>query len=237
MTTIRNINNIITIHNTNITRLMQFNPNKSFYYFIAIKRKKDHPELQIKESQVIKTWIVKDLRDFYGYYIPEMLEVIKLHKCRLYMCTDRKSYAKSMLSIRNDINKQLDCAIGTNKTEYSPKMLNNLLQSNIMKDESSDKDTRKWLFDIDTKDYNVVNVIKKLCGEYFDHILETKNGYHIVAKRKFDAYNNLACLTQDKSSKTFDKSKFTDEEFALMKQNADKIELKTNALALIAMEY
>ena len=224
------------IHNTNIERLMRFNPNKSFYYFIAIKRKKDHPELQIKDSQVIKTWIVKDIRDFYGYYIPEMLEIVKLHQCRLYMCTDRKSYTKSMLSIRNDINKQLDCAIGTDKTEYSPKILNNLLQSNIMKDESSDKNTRKWLFDIDTKDYNVVNIIKKLCGEYFDHILETKNGYHIVAEREFDAHTSLLCLKTHGMARTFDRDKFTEEEFKIMEQNADKVELKTNALALIAME-
>lgn len=224
------------IHNTNIERLMRFNPNKSFYYFIAIKRKKDHPELQIKDSQIIKTWIVKDIRDFYGYYIPEMLEIVKLHQCRLYMCTDRKSYTKSMLSIRNDINKQLDCAIGTNKTEYSPKILNNLLQSNIMKDESSDKNTRKWLFDIDTKDYNVVNIIKKLCGEYFDHILETKNGYHIVAEREFDAYTSLLCLKTHGIARTFDRDKFTEEEFKIMEQNADKVELKTNVLALIAME-
>lgn len=225
------------IHNTNIERLMRFNPNKSFYYFIAIKRKKDHPELQIKDSQVIKTWIVKDIRDFYGYYIPEMLEIVKLHQCRLYMCTDRKSYTKSMLSIRNDINKQLDCAIGTDKTEYSPKILNNLLQSNIMKDESSDKNMRKWLFDIDTKDYNVVNIIKKLCGEYFDHILETKNGYHIVAEREFDAHTSLLCLKTHEMARTFDRDKFTEEEFKIMEQNADKVELKTNALALIAMEY
>ena len=226
-----------TIRNKNIENIMQFNSSKSFYYFIAIKRKKDHPELQIKESQVIKTWIVKDIRDFYGYYIPEMLEIIKLHQCRLYMCTDRKSYAKSMLSIRNDINKQLDCAIGTDKTEYSPKILNNLLQSNIMKDESSDKDARKWLFDVDTKDWSVVNVIKKLCGEHFERILETKNGYHIVAKRKFDAYTGLLCLKTNGIARTFNKSKFTEEDFKLMEQNADKIELKTNALALIAMEY
>ena len=225
------------IHNTNIERLMRFNPNKSFNYFIAIKRKKDHPELQIKDSQVIKTWIVKDIRDFYGYYIPEMLEIVKLHQCRLYMCTDRKSYTKSMLSIRNDINKQLDCAIGTDKTEYSPKILNNLLQSNIMKDESSDKNMRKWLFDIDTKDYNVVNIIKKLCGEYFDHILETKNGYHIVAEREFDAHTSLLCLKTHGMARTFDRDKFTEEEFKIMEQNADKVELKTNALALIAMEY
>ena len=224
-------------NNTNIERLMRFNPNKSFYYFIAIKRKKDHPELQIKDSQVIKTWIVKDIRDFYGYYIPEMLEIVKLHQCRLYMCTDRKSYTKSMLSIRNDINKQLDCAIGTDKTEYSPKILNNLLQSNIMKDESSDKNMRKWLFDIDTKDYNIVNIIKKLCGEYFDHILETKNGYHIVAEREFDAHTSLLCLKTHEMARTFDRDKFTEEEFKIMEQNADKVELKTNALALIAMEY
>ena len=225
------------IRNTNIERLMRFNPNKSFYYFIAIKRKKDHPELQIKDSQVIKTWIVKDIRDFYGYYIHEMLEIVKLHQCRLYMCTDRKSYTKSMLSIRNDINKQLDCAIGTDKTEYSPKILNNLLQSNIMKDESSDKNMRKWLFDIDTKDYNEVNNIKKLCGKYFDHILETKNGYHIVAEREFDAHTSLLCLKTHEMARTFDRDKFTEEEFKIMEQNADKVELKTNALALIAMEY
>ena len=29
----------------------------------------------------------------------------------------------------------------------------------------------------------------------------------------------------------------TEEEFKIMEQNADKVELKTNALALIAMEY
>ena len=166
-----------------------------------------------------------------------MLDIIKSNQCRLYMCTDRKSYAKSMLSIRNDINKQLDCAIGTDKTEYSPKTLNNLLQSNIMKDESSDKDARKWLFNIDTKDWSVVNAIKKLCGKYFEHILETKNGYHIVAKRKFDAYTGLLCLKTNGIAKTFDESKFTEEDFKLIEQNADKIELKTNALALIAMEY
>lgn len=220
-----------------IKNIIQFNPMKSFYYFIAIKRKKDHPELQIKESQVIKTWIVKDLRDFYGYYIPEMLEIVKLHQCRLYMCTDRKSYAKSMLSIRNDINKQLDCAIGTDKTEYSPKILNNLLQSNIMKDESSDKDTRKWLFDIDIKDYEVVNIIKKLCGDHFEQVFETKNGYHIVAKRKFDAYTSLLCLKTNGIARTFDKSKFTKDEFEIMEKYADKIELKTNALVFLAMEY
>lgn len=225
------------IKNTNIERLMKFNPSKSFYYFIAIKRKKDHPELQIKESQVIKTWIIKDFRDLNYYYTTEMLDIIKSNQCRLYMCTDRKSYAKSMLSIRNDINKQLDCAIGNDKTEYSPKTLNNLLKSNIMKDESSDKNARKWLFDIDTKDLTIVNVIKKLCGEYFDHVLETKNGYHIVAEREFDAYTGLVCLKNNGIARTFDRNKFTEEEFKIMEQNADKVELKTNALVLIAMEY
>ena len=228
---------MVSIRNKNIENIIQFNSSKSFYYFIAIKRKKDHPELQIKESQVIKTWIIKDLRDLNYYYATEMLDIIKSNQCRLYMCTDRKSYAKSMLSIRNDINKQLDCAIGTDKTEYSPKVLNNLLQSNIMKDESSDKDARKWLFDVDTKDYAVVNVIKKLCGEHLEYVLDTKNGYHIVAKRKFDAYTSLLCLKTNGIARTFDKSKFTEEDFKLMEQNADKIELKTNALVLIAMEY
>lgn len=217
--------------------ILQFNPTKSFYYFIAIKRKKDHPDLQIKESQVIKTWIVKDFRDFHWFWATEMLDIIKLHKCRLYMCTDRKSYPKVMLSIRNDINKHLDCAIGSDKTEYSPKTLNNLLQSNIMKDESSDKNARKWLFDIDTKDKTVVNIVKKLCGEYFEQVLETKNGYHVVAKRKFDASTWLRCLTHNGFYQTFDRSKFTKEEFDIMHENADKIELKTNALVFISMEY
>jgi len=220
-----------------IKPMLQFNPTKSFYYFVAIKRRKDNPELQMKESQVIKTWIIKDLRDFHWFWATEMTDIMKLHKCRLYMCTDRKSYSKTMLSIRNDINKHLDCAIGSTKSEYSPKILDNLLQSNIMKDESSDKDARKWLFDIDVQDMKIVNIIKKLCGEHFETFLETKNGYHVVAKRKFDAYTGLICLKINGTAKTFDKSKFSEEEFDYIKKYADKIEVKANALVFLSMEY
>ena len=219
------------IHNTNIERLMRFNPNKSFYYFIAIKRKKDHPELQIKDSQVIKTWIVKDIRDFYGYYIPEMLEIVKLHQCRLYICTDRKSYTKSMLSIRNDINKQLDCAIGTDKTEYSPKILNNLLQSNIMKDESSDKNRKKWLFDVDTQCDSLKNYLMNcfMLNHYNPVLFKTKSGYHVVTDRCFNAVKFVEEELPDAAYKEHLQMHWLD------KNNQPLVELKENAMVLVAM--
>lgn len=224
------------VENVNIEKTMVFNHAKSFYYFLAIKRKKDHPECTMKDSQVIQTWIVKDVREFWYLYKTQMISIVKDNKCRLYMCTDRKSYSKTLLSIRNDINKQLDSAVENERMEYSPKTLVDLLPSNIMRPESSDRKLHKWLFDIDTKDKRVLDIIIKLCGSSYEVTLETKNGYHVIAKRAFAAPMFLQILKTDGMCVGFNKDEFTKEEIGIIQENHDKVDVKPNALALVAMD-
>ena len=134
------------------------------------------------------------------------------------MCTDRKSYLKSMVSVRDEINKYLDSALSNTKVEFSAKNYIKLLTSNSMKDSSSDKDSRYWMFDIDDKDKNILDKVINICGEYYKATFETINGYHVIAERKFNANYELHALKYH-----------TIGELA--------VELKDNALVLVATGF
>lgn len=201
-----------------LKEIMIFNPKRSYYMFIALKRRKDDPEHYLeKESKTIQTWIISSIKDLY-WYIPEMKKVIEDNKCRLYMCTDRKSYIKSMVSMRDEINKYLDSALSNTKVEFSAKNYTKLLTSNSMKDSSSDKDSRYWMFDIDDKDKNTLDRVINTCGEYYKATFETISGYHVIAERKFNANYELHALKYH-----------TIGELA--------VELKDNALVLVATGF
>lgn len=201
-----------------LKEIMIFNPKRSYYMFIALKRRKDDLDHYLeKESKTIQTWIISSIKDLY-WYIPEMKKVIEDNKCRLYMCTDRKSYLKSMVSIRDEINKYLDSALGNIKVEFSAKNYIKLLTSNSMKDSSSDKDSRYWMFDIDDKDKNTLDRVINICGEYYKATFETISGYHVIAERKFNANYELHALKYH-----------TIGELA--------VELKDNALVLVATGF
>jgi len=174
--------------------IMKRNLGHSYYFFVALKRRKDDPKaLQIKESKTIKTWIVTDHNDL-EQYVDEMKKVITDNKCRLYMCTDRKSYVKSMVSLRDDINKLLDSALCNPRAEFSAKKYAKLLTSNCMKDSASDKESKYWLFDIDSKSQALLDKIIGICDNYYKATFETINGYHIIAERKFNAHAELHAL-------------------------------------------
>lgn len=174
--------------------IMKYNIGHSYYFFIALKRRKDDPKNYLeKESKIIQTWIISSIKDLY-WYIPEMKKIIEDNKCRLYMCTDRKSYIKSMVTLRDDITKLLDPALCNQKIEFSAKNYAKLLTSNCMKDTSSDKKSRYWLFDIDSKSKALLDKVTNLCNDYYKATFETINGYHVIAERKFNAYYELHTL-------------------------------------------
>ena len=68
------------------------------------------------------------------------------------------------------------------------------------------------MFDVDTKDENVLKYVQEqVCGEHYLETFETKNGYHVLANKKFNA--NVG-----------------------MDENVAKyVEVKSNALVLVAM--
>lgn len=227
----------LIIDNTDkLKDIMEFNPSLSYYKFVCLIRAKDYKDKEMplsnKEKQeiMVKQWFV-DSQESLDKQLPDMLKMTDMFKCRLYMCLDRKSTMKTLVQMRNQINNYLDPFLGNDKPSCSVKAINKIQASASSVSESSDKEFRKWMFDIDTKDNNLKNYLWNyfMINRYNPILFETKNGYHIVTDRCFNAY------------------KFVDEElpdaaykdnlqmYWLDKNNKPLVEVKDNSMVLVAM--
>ena len=201
-----------------LKKVMVFNPQKSYYKFVALIRAKDYrdgtekPVLTNTEKQevFVRQWLV-DSEETLERCLPDMLAITEMFKCRLYMTTDRKSTVKTMMYARNKLTECLDHFVMSQNATISVRMLNKLIPSASQVSESSDGEKR-WMFDVDTKDENVLKYVQeKVCGEHYLETFETKNGYHVLANKKFNANVD-------------------------MDENVAKyVEVKSNALVLVAM--
>lgn len=220
-----------------VKNVVQWKPEQTYYKFVALIRAKDYkdgekPVLLDKEKQecFVRQWLV-DNEEYFERVKEDMKTVVEMFKCRLYMTLDRKSTMKTLLAARDVINRQLDSYLGVKEPQVSVKMFNKLVPSVTQLAESSDRDGRRWMFDVDTKNEDVLKAVKELCGEYYLETFETKNGYHVVANKKFDA-NGLLRLVQNGYTNTdVEKLKLT----SLALFHNDTVEVKANSLVLVAM--
>ena len=202
----------------NVVDLCEFKPN-AYYKFVALVRKKDGNETiktRERKEAIIKTWLIDNL-DYFKQVREDMLSLVRTTGCRIYMTVDRKDVLKTFIQARQYIDSQIDLALFSKEKDltFSVKALNKMMSSVTSLKESSDRDCKRWLFDIDTKDMEVVDKVKKICGEHLLKVIETKNGYHIVANKKFHA-----CIDM------------------LINDNIHEVvEIKDNALVLLAYLY
>lgn len=224
-----------------VKNVVQWKPEQTYYKFVALIRAKDYkdgefPVLLDKEKQecFVRQWLV-DNEEYFERVKEDMKTVVEMFKCRLYMTLDRKSTMKTLIAARDVINRQLDSYLGVKEPQVSVKMFNKLVPSVTQLAESSDRDGRRWMFDVDTKDVNVLNVVKKLCGEFYLETFETKNGYHVVADKKFDATGYLKCVRNNNLLPLFREKIMwlEDNEVDLLKNS--EVEVKANSLILVAM--
>ena len=208
---------MLIVDNTDkLNSIMEFKEG-TFYKFVCLIRTKDYKDsdeksiLTCMEKQeiLVKDWLIGS-QEMLDKTLPDMLTFTNMFKCRLYMCTDRKSIVKTLKTMRDTVQKYLDPFIGNSNADCSVRAVKKICSSATNKDESSDSGGRKWLFDVDTKDKEVLKMVEEYCGSSYESTFETKNGYHVVAKRNFDAH------------------RWTE----LMYNN---VELKDNAMALVAM--
>jgi hypothetical protein len=184
--------------------VMEFK-NGAYYKFVCLVRAKDYrdnPETQVlhcmeKQEILVKDCLV-DSFDRLAGTLPDMLKYTELFKCRLYMVTDRKSIVKTLKTMRDSVQNYLDPFLFNPNATCSVRAVKKIASSASNMDESSDKGGRKWLFDVDTKDQEVLQEVVDYCGSSYEATFETKSGYHVVAKREFDAhrwveleYNNV----------------------------------------------
>lgn len=222
-----------------VKNVVQWKPEQTYYKFVALIRAKDYkdgerPVLLNKEKQecFVRQWLV-DSEEYFDRVKEDMKTVVEMFRCRLYMTLDRKSTMKTLIAARDVVNRQLDSYLGVKEPQVSVKMFNKLVPSVTQLAESSDKEGRRWMFDVDTKDVNVLNVVKKLCGTDYLESFETKNGYHVVADKKFDANGRLLCLKNNGKLAKFDDSLFNENEKKLLRES--EVEVKANSLVLVAM--
>lgn len=222
-----------------VKNVVQWKPEQTYYKFVALIRAKDYkdgerPVLLDKEKQecFVHQWLV-DSEEYFDRVKEDMKTVVEMFRCRLYMTLDRKSTMKTLIAARDVVNRQLDSYLGVKEPQVSVKMFNKLVPSVTQLAESSDRDGRRWMFDVDTKDVNVLNVVKKLCGTDYLESFETKNGYHVVADKKFDANGRLLCLKNNGKLAKFNDSLFNENEKKLLRES--EVEVKANSLVLVAM--
>lgn len=222
-----------------VKNVVQWKPEQTYYKFVALIRAKDYkdgerPVLLDKEKQecFVRQWLV-DSEEYFDRVKEDMKTVVEMFRCRLYMTLDRKSTMKTLIAARDVVNRCLDSYLGVKEPQVSVKMFNKLVPSVTQLAESSDRDGRRWMFDVDTKDVNVLNVVKKLCGTDYLESFETKNGYHVVADKKFDANGRLFCLKNNGKLAKFNDSLFNENEKKLLRES--EVEVKANSLVLVAM--
>ena len=210
----------------------------SYYKFVALVRAKDYKNsseqvLTSMEKQeiLVKDWMV-DSQEMLDKTLPNMLKYTEMFKCRLYMCTDRKSVVKTLVQMRNTVDKYLDPFLGNPNASCSVRALRKICASASNLSESSDRESRYWMFDVDTKNQNVLKFVQEnVCGEHYVETFETKAGYHVLARKKFfvgvpDEYESEFDYLRDKFPQTSP---------LVLTEYISNVDVKDNAMVLVAM--
>ena len=152
------------VNNLNlINKLCNWKPG-TYYKFACIIRSKDgNSLLQVKENKrelIVKHWLVEN-QDSFDKLIYDMLTYCRLFNARLYMTTDRKSTKKSLFNISREVLHYLEQVCNGVGSDISPNTMNKIVASVSSVSESTDSElgSKRWLYDVDTKDETVLNKI------------------------------------------------------------------------------
>lgn len=212
--------------------------NGTYYKFVCLVRAKDfkdNPNEQVlhcmeKQEILVKDWLM-DTPERLGGTLPDMLKFTELFKCRLYMVTDRKSVVKTLKTMRDTVQNYLDPFLCNPNANCSVRAVKKIASSASNMDESSDKGGRKWLFDVDTKNGGLKDYLMDyfMVENYNPVLFTTKNGYHIVTDRCFDAHKFVDKTLPDVAFQQGLQMHWLD------KNNKPLVEVKENAMVLVAM--
>lgn len=229
---------MLLIDNTSkLKNIMEFKQG-SYYKFVALIRAKDYKDSdnQIltdrrRQEILVHDWMI-DSKEMLNRLLPDMLKYTEMFKCRLYMCTDRRSIVKTMLLMRNKMLTYLDQLITNPDTQFSIHSLKKISSSSSKLAGSSDRDCRRWLFDIDTKSQKVLEFIKEeICGEHYLETFETKAGYHIIANKKFSTSLPSDCGNEF----NYLQNKFPEISRSIIASYILDVTIQENAMVLVAM--
>lgn len=177
-----------------IDSFLQFEQG-SFYKFELLIRNTDgnNPLYQegysnTNKNILIKSWYI-DTKEYYEKMKHEMVTLSNITGARLYVTLDRKDNVKL---VQNLLHSYTDSLVAIcNGQKPSIKSISKTFASETSKVENSSKGTKTIMFDVDTKDLGVKQLIESYIKskKVEPYILETKKGYHIFCYKKFNIDN------------------------------------------------
>ena len=190
----------MTVNNfEQIKSMLVFDTEDDFYHLQILKRKKEHPDLG-SNSLVLKTYYISSVE----YLEMKRLEIINISdfgQARAYINLNRRSFEKIAYQTLMKVTSQI-----MNKDFRSTRKA----YESVCGAHSNEKN-RKWILDIDWKDYDIenspvaqqefVNRVKDAvdtaltqcdkCGDT-TYEVQTKNGVHLITP----AFNPQSFMTE-----------------------------------------
>ena len=229
------IDNFETVEN-----FMQFEEG-TFYKFELLVRNTDGENILFPErvsntnrNILIKSWYV-DTKEYYEKIKHEMVTLSNLTGARIYVTLDRKENTKLVNSLLHSLADTLTAICNGQKP--SIKNIVKVIASETSKVENSCKDSKTIMFDVDTKEEKVLNVVKDyiIRQGQAPYVLETKKGYHVFCYRKFDNSKwEQQCRTSFLAANESSGMCLShEEEEQLVKKFKEVVSVKENELGLV----
>jgi hypothetical protein len=165
-----------------IKPLLNFTDDGDFYMLYVMKRKKDQPEGERDNHQsvrTIKTYCIDNI-DYLDKRYDEIKMMCEIFKARAYIHVQKQNHKEVSLEMMSLLANRIKNGVNLQK---------NLFDTVVGQLKTSEK---RWIVDIDTKDWMSVLSIKQFIdecrpvGDKVESIIPTKNGYHLITKR-FDS--------------------------------------------------
>ena len=223
-----------------IDNFLQFEEG-TFYKFELLVRNTDGYNELFKEGYsetnkniLIKSWYV-DTKDYYEKIKHEMITLSNLTGARLYVTLDRKDNVKLCQSLIKAYTDDLVAIVNSQKP--SIKSISKTFVSETSKVENSSKRTKTIMFDVDTKDEDVLNELKQYITDHnqIPYVLETKKGYHVFCYRKFDISSWLQLTAENHFKNTTFENPTAKKDFITSRRSylQEVVFVKENELGLV----
>ena len=225
-----------------IDNFLQFEEG-TFYKFELLVRNTDGENILFPErcsntnrNILIKSWYV-DTKDYYEKIKHEMVTLSNITGARLYVTLDRKDNVKLCQSLIKAYTDDLVAIVNSQKP--SIKSISKTFASETSKVENSSKSTKTIMFDVDTKDRDILEpVISYIISKGQEaFVLDTKKGYHVFCYRKFNLADWLDFCVNDhfKLVKFEDAISEKDYKTSYTARFKELVSVKENELGLVSI--
>lgn len=179
------INNLETIK-PRLKQVFDLNRDDLFFHLLLIQRKKENEEMINKNTNVVKTYVVKDIKYLEHKLEKEIIPICNNLNARAMINLNPKSFRRVTHSMLRRLSEYIE-------SNFYDRSISKLFDS-CTASSSVDKEIgieKHWILDVDKKESvyyieTLKSIINQHCcpiypkGDKVKLITESKNGYHLI---------------------------------------------------------